>query len=63
MEKLELMCCYKIQAMRTQYPNRELEHCRACDGYNQECMNYIEIRRTQVPFRKGRYAMAFMETR
>ena len=62
MEKLEQMCCYKIQAMKVAYPTKQLEHCRnSCDGYNQECINYIQINRTAIPFRKGRYAV--LETR
>jgi len=59
--KLENICAFKIQAERTAYPNSELEKCRNCGGYNEDCLNFIEIKRTQIPYRKGKFAV--LETR
>lgn len=57
MNKIENICSYKVQAMRTQYPTSQLEHCRRCSGYDEFCINYIEIRKTEIPFRSGRFAL------
>jgi len=57
MERLDEICAYKVQAMRTQYPTSQLEHCRRCSGYDEYCINYIAIRRTEIPLRTGKFAL------
>lgn len=57
MEKLANICAYKIQAMRMQYITKELEHCRLCSGYDEYCLNYIQIRKTEIPLRTGKFAV------
>ena len=55
--KLQDICSYKVQAMRTQYPTSQLELCRRCSGYDEYCINYIAIRKTEIPLRTGRFAV------
>jgi hypothetical protein len=57
MEKLDDICAYKVQAMRTQFPTKELEHCRICSGYDEYCQNFIQIRKTEIPLRQGKFAV------
>lgn len=55
MNKLNEICAYKIQAMKTLYPTGQLENCRRCSGYDEYCMNFIQIIKTEIPFRTGRF--------
>ena len=57
MERLDDICAYKIQAMKTVYPDSRMETCRKCSGYDEFCMNYIQIRKTEIPLRTGRFAV------
>jgi len=57
MNKLDEICVYHIQAQRTAFPTRKLERCRVCLGYDETCLNYLKLERTELPRRQGRFAV------
>jgi hypothetical protein len=53
-------CVKKVRAMKTARPTPEEEKCRNCTKENElYCENYLPISRSNMPVRKGPYAMLY----
>lgn len=64
METLESrtkVCAVKVRVERQRVFSEEETRCKNCSGDDTSCPRYIEIRRTQIPFRKGKYALSYFD--